>query len=412
MNAGSTHRLVILGSGFGAIQAARRLGRDRRFAVTLISPRNYFLFTPLLTSTTVGTIEFRSVIEPVRALAGVRYYQAHAEAIDTEARVVRCRQASDQHEFDVEYDELVVAVGALPATFGIPGVREHAVFLRDLADARRLRQNTIELLERAAAPGVEEAERDRLLSFVVVGGGPTGVEFAAELHDFVVEDLPRWFPDTAGRVRIVLLEASGTILSGFGTKLREFALRLFSRENIEVRMHAAVTAITEDAVVLSDGSELPYGLCVWSTGIAPTRLVESLPWPKNSRGQLQVDDHLRAPGLDNVYALGDCAALESRPLPATAQVAQQQGKYLGKAIGARRSGRPPRPFRFRALGMLAYVGDRRALADLPHWEGRGWVAWLFWRSVYLTRLVSWRNKVLVLFDWMKAGLFGRDPSRF
>ncbi len=238
------------------------------------------------------------------------------------------------------------------------------------------------------------------------------MEFAAELHDFVEQDLPRWFPEAAGSVRICLLEATGQILSGFGEKLRDFARRVFARDGIEIRMHAAVTRVTADAVFLSDGTRLPHGLVVWSTGIAPTDLVRELDWPKNSRGQLLVDEHLRVAGRRDVFALGDCAALSGEPLPATAQVAQQQGKYLGKALRRAASGKAPRPFRFRALGMLAYVGDRKALADLPHWEGRGWVTWLFWRSVYLTRLVSWRNKFLVVVDWFKTMVFGRDPSRF
>lgn len=404
--------VVVLGSGFGAVQTVRGIARRDDFRVTLISPRNYFLFTPLLTSTTVGTIEFRSVIEPVRALRGVRYLQGYAERIDEGARTVTCRGTSDGRPFDVSYDQLVVAVGAMPATFGIPGVREHAIFLRDLADARTVRQRIIEQLERASTPGLDDEERARLLTFVVVGGGPTGVEFAAELHDFVDEDLPRWYPEAAGAVRICLLEATGQILSGFGEKLRDFARRVFARDGIEIRMHAAVTEVTEEALVLSDGARLPYGLIVWSTGIAPTDLVQGLDWPKNSRGQLLVDGSLRVAGKQDVYALGDCAALSSEPLPATAQVAQQQGKYLAKALRTRAAGQEPAPFRFRALGMLAYVGDRKALADLPHWEGRGWVTWLFWRSVYLTRLVSWRNKFLVLLDWFKTMVFGRDPSRF
>lgn len=402
-------RLLVLGTGFGATQVLRRLAGGP-YDATVVSPRNYFLFTPLLVSTTVGTIDFRSIIEPIRSFPGVTYYRARATDIDTGARTVTCRQDSDGHAFVLGYDVLVVAVGATVNTFGVPGVREHCLFLRDLPHARDIRRAIIDRLEQASAPDVDADRRDRLLRFVIIGGGPTGVELAAEIHDLVDEDLPRWFGNTASRVRIVLLEGLDRILGSFDARLQEFARRRFARQDIEVRTRARVVEVTEEDVVLADGDRIPYGLVFWSGGIAQTPLVESLPWPKAAGGGLLVDGWLRVPGEEDVFALGDCAVLEGQPLPATAQVAQQQGKYLGRALARLARGREPQPFRFRSLGMLAYVGDRRALADLPRFKGRGWLTWLFWRSVYLTRLVSARNKFLVVVDWLKTLLFGRDFS--
>ncbi len=410
----SVHRpkLVVLGSGFGAFSLIRAIDVER-YAVTVVSPRNHFLFTPLLPSTTVGTLEFRSIIEPIRtARRGIRFYQAYCVHIDPSNRMVYCEAASDRKPFILPYDILVIAVGAISNTFGVPGVKQHAFFLKELADARAIRQRIIECFESASEPGLPEEEVKRLLHFVVVGGGPTGVEFAAELHDFVHEDLRRWFPDLMPHVRITLLEATDAILTSFDRKLRDYALKAFRRNGIEVRLKSLVKEVRENAVVLADGTEIPTGLVIWSTGIGPTDLVRSLDFPKDARGRILVDAYLRVKGFDNVYALGDCATLEGENVLPTAQAAQQEGKYLAHALNARAYGKEVKPFRFANMGMLAYIGENEALADLPSFKGKGFGTWLFWRSAYLTKLVSWKNKMLVLNDWLRTSLFGRDISRF
>ena len=407
----NTSRIVVLGTGFGAMQVVRRLDRAH-FDVTVVSPRNYFLFTPLLASTTVGTIEFRSIIEPIRSVRDLTYYQAACEAIDPVAQRIECEAMGDGHRFELDYNHLVVAVGAGNNTFGVAGVNEHCLFLRDLPDARAIRQRIIEQLERASRPGIDTETRDRLLHFVVIGGGPTGVEFAAELHDFIDADLHRWFRGTVDHVRITLLESSGSILGAFDQSLSRFAARRFRRQDIDVRTHTRVTAIDVDGVSLDNGERLAYGVAVWSAGNAPTSLIANLDWPKSRDGRLVAGATLRVPGQNNVWALGDCAVIDGESLPPTAQVAQQQGKYLANNLNRLATGRAEKRFRFRHLGMLAYVGERRALADLPSVKGRGFATWVFWRSVYWTRLVSLRNKVLVVFDWLTTLAFGRDVSRF
>ena len=393
------------------MQVVRRLDR-RHFDVTVVSPRNYFLFTPLLPSTTVGTVEFRSIIEPIRSVPDLTYYQAACETVDSVARRVECEAMSDGHRFELEYDHLLIAVGADNNTFGIPGVHEHCLFLRDLPDARAIRQRIIEQLERASHPGNDSEKRAHLLHFVVIGGGPTGVEFAAELHDFIDADLHRWFHNTVDHVRVTLLESSGSILGAFDRSLSSFAARRFRRQDIDVRTNTPVTAIDADAVTLDSGERLPYGVAVWSAGNAPVPLLANLDWPKSRNGRLLVGATLRVPGQDRVWALGDCAAIDGDSLPPTAQVAQQQGKYLATNLNRLAAGLAEKRFRFRHFGMLAYVGDHRALADLPNVKGRGFATWIFWRSVYWTRLVSVRNKVLVVFDWLTTLAFGRDVSRF
>jgi len=404
-------RLVVLGTGFAAFNLVKHLRHDHDIAV--ISPRNHFLFTPLLPSTTVGTLEFRSIIEPIRvARNDVTFYHASATSVDVRQRVVHCDGQDNGPPFTAPFDILVIAVGSVSNTFGIPGVAEHALFLKELNDARRIRQRIVTNFEKANLPGTSDGERQRLLQFVICGGGPTGVEFAAELHDFLKEDLARSYPRLVAEANIIVVEAGKEILNTFDKKLRDYASAAFRRSGITVLTESPVIRVDDRSVRLEDGSELPHGLLVWSTGIGPTPFVQRLDLPKDRKSRILIDSYFHVKGEESIYALGDCSVLESEELPATAQVAQQQGKYLADALTRRTSGRRVTQFRYRNLGMLAYVGGNKALADLKNFKGRGWSTWLFWRSAYLTRIVSVKNKVLVLFDWIKTLVFGRDISQF
>lgn len=403
--------VIVLGSGFGGFSLLRTID-TRLFHVIAVSPRNHFLFTPLLPSTTVGTIEFRSIIESIRvACPDVTFYQANARSVDLKRSVLTCEGTSSQQSFELSYDILVITVGAKSNTFGIEGVREHALFLKEISDARAIRQRIIECFEQAAQPTTSPELRKRLLHFVVVGGGPTGVEFAAEMYDFLDEDLRKSYPRLAGEVSITLLEAGGQILNTFDEELSAYTLRLFQRQNINVRTGSLVTRLEHDTIILKNGEIIPYGLVVWSTGIGPTEFTETQPFPKD-RGKIVTDEFFLVKGFSNIYALGDCATIEGNSLPATSQVAQQEGYYLGRALNRKQRGKPVQPFRYRHYGMLAYVGSGRALADLTNFKGKGFATWIFWRSAYLTKLVSLKNKMLVVFDWFKTFVFGRDISRF
>jgi NADH:ubiquinone reductase (non-electrogenic) len=405
-------RLVVLGCGFGGYSLLYNLRRDH-WNITLISPRNYFLFTPLLPSAVTGTVEFRSILEPVRRrLREVRLVEGFAEAVDWRERKVSCVGAVSGERFSVPYDVLVIAVGSAVADYGIPGVAEHALKLASVENARAVRRGILEQFARAEIPGLAEEQIRQRLTFIVCGGGPTGVEAAAEIHDLIHEELAESHPELVPHARVVLVEALGRLLTSFDEALAEYTLQHFGREGIEVRTSAKVQAVEKERILLAGGEILPCGLVLWAGGNAPVPFVGSLGAPLSPRGRLIVDPFLRLPSRPDVYALGDCAAVGEPPLPATAQVAQQQGKYLARTLDRQRAGKPIEPFRFKASGMLAYIGGGEALADLPQvkWSGRG--AWLFWRSVYLTKLVSLANKAKVLFDWVKARLFGRDLSRF
>ena len=407
----SLPRLVILGTGFGAFNLVKHLKDD--FEVVVISPRNHFLFTPLLPSTTVGTIEFRSIIEPIRhARKNLSFFHAWSQSLDQENRKVICKAVGNNDEFPVDYDTLVIAVGAVSNTFNVPGVEEHAHFLKELHDARELRQRIITCFEQAALPKTSADERKQLLHFVICGGGPTGVEFAAELADFLAEDLSRSYPELISYVKITIVEALKEILNSFDEKLRRYATKRFRRQNISILTELPVVRVEKSVLHLKDGKELPFGLLLWSTGNAPTSFIESVSLKKDSHSRLIVDEYFRVHESENIYAIGDCSVVAGSELPATSQVAQQQGKYLARALVHSARHQKVEPFRYKHLGMLAYVGGGRALADLEHFKGRGWATWLFWRSTYLTKIVSFKNKVLVLFDWIKTQVFGRDISQF
>ncbi len=404
-------KLVVLGSGFGAFSCLKELDTDL-YDINIISPRNHFLFTCLLPSTTVGTIEFRSIIEPIRNIKNVQYIQAYCRKIDEKANKIFCEDADTKKEFTLDYDILVISVGEITNSYNIEGVEKYALFLREVTDARRIRIKVIDCFENASIPGITEEEKKSFLRFVVCGGGPTGVEFAAELHDFIEEDVRKKYPGLENDIEVILIEAGDNILNSFDIKLSEYTLKIFKRQNISVKTNSNITKVTASEIFVNDGSHFNYGLLVWAAGNTATALILNSDLPKNNRHKLVIDHYLKVSGYDNIYAMGDCTEIPDAPYPVTAQTAQRQGKYVGKSLNKIAKGKPVKKFSYRDLGMLAYIGSHKAIANTKQFKGSGFVTWIFWRSVYITKLVSLKNKVLVLFDWFKTFVFGRDVSNF
>ncbi|XP_065839056.1 uncharacterized protein [Oscarella lobularis] len=412
-------RLVILGTGWGGYSLLKNVDR-KKYDVTVVSPRNHFLFTPLLASTTVGTLEFRSIIEPIRTNAPFRderdFHLSEAIRLEPKARTVWCRSVIEPSNlYPIAYDNLVIAVGAVPNSFGVPGVEKNAFFLKELADARAIRNQIIVNFELAVQPGRTKEQVRQLLHFVIVGGGPTGVEFGAELHDFIKQDIAKLFATEMDDVKVSLVEAS-QILPSFDKRLQRFAeKRIQQREKMEL-LRAAVTDVRPKEIVLSDGSVVPCGLTVWAAGISARPFTLSLDLPKTKQSQILVDNclHVKGDSSGSIFALGDCASVEGDVMPPTAQVAERQGRYLAKALSSYADNKESHvvPFKFRNSGMLAYVGGWEAVTDVPHIKFGGFHSWLLWRSAYLTRLGSWRLRLQVPVDWFKSFFYGRDISRF
>ncbi|KAK6124413.1 hypothetical protein DH2020_041833 [Rehmannia glutinosa] len=439
---GEKPRVVVLGSGWAACRFLKGLD-TRLYDVVCISPRNHMVFTPLLASTCVGTLEFRSVAEPVSqiqtALAkdpNSYSFLAACTGVDTDKHEVYCETVGDgklsqePYHFKVSYDKLVIASGSEPLTFGIKGVKEHAFFLREVSHAQDIRKRLLLNLMLSQNPGISEEEKERLLHCVVIGGGPTGVEFSGELSDFIMRDVRQRYTHVKNYIRVTLIEAN-EILSSFDVGLREYATKHLTKCGVRL-VRGVVKEVHANKIVLSDGSEVPYGLLVWSTGVGPSEFVKSLNLPKSQGGRIGVDEWLRVPAAEDVFALGDCAGfLEQvgRPvLPALAQVAERQGKFLvelfnrigkqdaGKALCAKDMPLGD-PFVYKHLGSMASVGRYKALVDLRQSKDAkglslaGFVSWLIWRSAYLTRVMSWRNRFYVAINWATTLVFGRDNSR-
>ncbi|RPA77949.1 FAD/NAD(P)-binding domain-containing protein [Ascobolus immersus RN42] len=475
--------LVILGSGWGSVSLLKKLDTEN-YNVIVVSPRNYFLFTPLLPSCPTGTIEHRSIMEPIRHIlrhkkTEVKYYEAEATEIDHEKRVVKVSDLSDikgdVHSTEIPFDYLVVGVGAESATFGktdcgvmfagIPGVKEHACFLKEIQDSQKLRKNVMDCIETALFKEQSPEEVERLLSMVVVGGGPTGVEFAAELQDFFENDLKKWMPELADKFKVTLVEALPNVLPMFSKALIDYTEKSFRDEKIDVRTKTMVKNVGDKYIdveaILPDGSKekqrIPYGCLVWATGnaIRPVirNLMNKIPEQKTARRGLAVNDYLVVDGTEGIWAVGDCAQSKYAP---TAQVASQQGAYLArlfnsmerkeiieseieqlKELEASSSAADDKTalqktlakkdrelkkfakissFEYTHQGSLAYIGMDRAVADVSLWGGNvasaGGLTFLFWRSAYLSMVFSTRNRVLVIMDWLKVKVFGRDVSRF
>ncbi|KAI6705010.1 hypothetical protein NL676_007972 [Syzygium grande] len=439
---GEKPRVVVLGTGWAACRFMKGLDVNM-YDIVCISPRNHMVFTPLLPSTCVGTLEFRSVAEPVNriqpALAATPnsyFYLASCNGVDTDKHEVYCETVGNSglpqepYQFKVAYDKLVIAAGAEPLTFGIKGVKEHAYFLREVNHAQEIRKKLLLNLMLSENPGISEEERKRLLHCVVIGGGPTGVEFSGELSDFIMKDVHESFPHVKDYIKVTLIEAN-EILSSFDVGLRQYAINHLTRSGVHLK-RGVVKEVHAKKIVLNDGTDVPYGLLVWSTGVGPSEFIKSLNLPKSPGGRIGVDEWMRVPSVEDVFALGDCAGFleqTGRPvLPALAQVAEREGKFLEelfRRIGKQNGGKAfcskdiplGDPFVYKHLGSMASVGRYKALVDLRQSKDAngishaGFVSWLVWRSAYLTRVVSWRNRFYVAVNWTTTMVFGRDNSR-
>lgn len=503
-------RVVVLGSGWAALSFIQQLDRDI-VDVTVISPRAFFFYTPLLAGTATGTVSASSIIEPIRwycpaPIAHIansastssdnasvekkrkinngnfglpqNFINAECTSVDVVHKTVTCSETrtvtdsnaaiqdgdmSSSRSITLRYDFLVVAVGAEPATFNIPGVREYALFMKEIEDGIRVKQRILKQLEHAnylMSANRPKNEIQASLRWFVVGGGPTGVELTAELNDFIIDDVSKHYPHLVPFMSVTLLEGTGRILGMLDAKTAEYAHKVLETggrqsggvtkgySGASVAVNALVSSITDShityklrgagTIISSDSVEqsivtVPYGLVVWAGGVASRPITKSIAAQiqgQDSRFGLKVDDWLRVVGVGDhsIFALGDCAVIPS--CAPTAQAASQQGKFLRRLLRdtafdedlvVKHTG-----FRYVNYGALAYVGNSRGVAELkPMWElppftenssgssGErtflsGTSAFAIWRSLYFSKLMSWKNQAQVAFDWCKVSLFGRD----
>ncbi len=396
-------RVVIVGGGFGGLQAAKALA-DAPVQVTLVDRRNHQLFQPLLYQVATAALSPADIAQPIRSVLrgqpNVDVVLAGVDAIDVAAKEVVLDE--DQEERRLPYDYLILAAGANHAYFGHDEWAPYAPGLKTLEDALDIRRRILLSFEEAEREP-DPARRKALMTFVVVGGGPTGVEMAGAIAEIARFSLARDFRHIDTRdAKVILIEAGAQLLAAFPNRLSNRALHDLERLGVDVRLGKPVTAIAFAAVTVGD-EVIPANTVVWAAGVQSSPLGRSLGVELDRAGRVLVNPDLTVPGHPEILVIGDMASLQDargRPFPGVAQVAMQQGGWAAANILRTIEGKPPRPFRYRDLGNMATIGRNSAVADIRGLRLTGFVAWLAWAVVHILNLIGFRNRVLVGLQWL------------
>jgi NADH dehydrogenase len=397
---------LILGGGFAGSYVARYLGKD---GATIVSPENYMLFTPMLPEAASGTLEPRHVVVPLRMMCPhAELLLGEAQAHDADRKRVRVQVG--ERIFWVHYSNLVVALGSIVRSLPIPGLAEHALGFKSLADAIHLRNHVLERLEYAAADP-SPAHRRRELTFVFVGAGYAGVEALAELAD-LVHDALRYYPELrAVEQHWVLVDAAPKILPEIPTRLGDYAADLLEKRGVDIRVETTLEEVEPHAVRLSDGDRILTSTVVWTAGVRANPVLPELGLPVEERGRVPVDSTLQVSSLSGVWALGDCAAVPNLATPGqvdppTSQHSLRQARRLAKNLRGR-----VRPYKYRMLGEVATLGRYKGIANVPGFRLRGFLGWWVTRTYHLYQLPLFSRKLRVVTDWTVALFFRRDIAQ-
>jgi NADH dehydrogenase len=417
------HRVLILGGGFAGVMTAqaleRRLGRRSDVEIWLVSRDNFMLFTPLLPEVCSGVLEPRHVVSPLRGMLrrpSSWCITADVETIDLDAKVVTVLGGDgDQHL--LHYDSLVMALGGITHTFGIAGIEEHAVGMKSLADAFSLRNRMIEILERADLED-DPAEKQAQLTFVVGGGGFSGVETAGEVEEFVRRVRKRYFPKLQpADIHAYLVELRDRILPEMEAEMGAYARTQLERRGFEVLTGTPIKELLENEVIVGEGKAqrtIPTRTVIWTGGVRPAPVVAESGVRVDKAGRALTAPTM-ATSREGVFAIGDCALIpnvddpDGPPHAATAQNAVREAKVLARNLVAHIDGRELEPFRYRPLGQLASIGHHTGVGVVFGVRVRGLLAWLMWRGYYWSRTPGFNRKVRVAIDWLLTAVFGTDP---
>ena len=391
----SRPHVVIIGSGFGGIRAAKALARVE-VDVTIIDANNFHTFQPLLYQVATAGLDADDIGFPIRRIfrrnRSISFVLGEVTGIDLQAQTVT---VGDDREFG--YDYLVIAAGSISASFGIEGVDRYTFPLKTLHDALRLRSHLLSQFERASARSAGPVD----LGVVVVGGGPTGVEMAGGLRELIDKVFRKDYPDLASTpTPITLVEAADRVLGTFHPSLSDQAATALRKRQITVELGTGVDHVEPDAVVLKDGRRITAGTIIWATGVTGCPIAGLLGIALGRGGRIPVGGDLSVAGHGNVFAIGDIALPPGDPLPQVAQPAIQEGKHVGVEIAARLAGRRIPPFRYHDRGSMATIGRNQAVAELPHGlRFHGLIGWLMWLGLHLIELMGFRNRANVLVNW-------------
>ncbi|MBM4404830.1 MAG: cyclic nucleotide-binding domain-containing protein [Chloroflexi bacterium] len=408
-------RVVILGGGYGGIYAALGLQKQAKrghIALSLISRDNYFQFQPMLAEVLSGSIEPPHVVNPIRRLCKhLDFHQAEIIGVDTKNRCVSVRYPGQTSDHTISYDHLLVAVGSGSDLTMLPGMSEHAFAFRSIGDAFRLRNHIIGILEEAE---VEEnpLRKQALMTFVIAGGGYTGIEVAAEINSFVKEAAKSYRKVRPSDVKVIVLQAMDRILPELTPDLAAFSHRILEHRGIDIRLKTLLKGATAERAILADGTAILTRTLVAAIGSSTNPVVRTLSGEHDKKGRLVTDELLRVRGLENVWAVGDCASIPDLvtggACPPTAQYALRESRHVAKNIKAVVSGRQPKPFRFKILGVFVPLGRFTGAAQVFNLRLSGFVAWFLYRTYYLYQLPRVERKLRVLIDWNLELFFRRD----
>lgn len=410
--------VVIAGGGFGGLYAARRLERKlpRESArITLVSDENFLLYTPLLPGAAAGSLEPRHVVVPLREeLRSTHIRLARVIGADPDLDQVYIETAEGRTE-TLDYDQLVVALGSVSRVPPIPGLAEHGIGFKTLSEAAALRNRAIQHLE--TAEGIEDRdERREWLTFVFVGGGYAGLEGIAELQDYVADTVERYPRCRLDGTRWMLVEAADRVMQEIPAGLARFATEQLRARGLEIRTQTQIEEVTERGVRLSGGEEIATRCLCWTAGVKPPRVVHELGLPLTDADRIETDDELRVRGRDNVWAIGDAAAVPDpakkgrTPCPPTAQHALRQGRVAGDNVAATLAGRRTRRFRYRTLGVFVDMGQHKAVATMLGVPLRGFPAWFAARTYHLAAMPGLARRLRLMADWTVGLFFGRASA--
>ena len=396
MNAQTLPHIVIVGAGFGGLEVARRL-RNAPVRITLIDRHNYHLFQPLLYQVAIAGLVPAQIAYPLRTIfraqKNLTFQMGEVTSIDFESRYVKMDGSV------IAYDQLILAVGGETNFFGMSSVMQNGFQLKDVESAVDTRNHLLKMFESASREADAEKRR-ALLTFVVVGGGPTGVETAGALAELITHVMAKDYPHMdLGEVRVLLLEAGGTLMPAYPDELRKATFDLLQSKNVEIMLDAKLTDYNGQEVTLTGGIRIAAQTLIWTAGVKAAGITARLGVTVSGSGRVRTDAYLRIPAHPEVFVIGDAAHVENedgQPLPMLATVAQQQAKVTAQNIQRMWKKRELQPFRYQDPGLLATVGRNAAVARIGGFSFSGFLAWLIWVALHIFRLIGFRNRLLVL----------------
>ena len=413
-----TTKVLILGAGFAGVQVAMELERrfrdDNNVKITLVSRDNFVLFTPMLHEVAASDLDPAAIVNPVRKmLRRTQFIASDVESIGLERKQVTVTHGFRRHKHTLDYDHLVLALGSVANFHGIDGLEARALTMKSLEDAMKLRSRMIAHLEEAD-PLCSKVPSSSLLTMVVAGGGFAGVETVGGMYDFVMHAVRSYSNLRPEMVRIVLVHPGKYLLPELGESLGRYTQDKLEKRGIEVRTGVKVTSISDEGVVLSDGSSIPTMFVVWTAGTSPSPQVVGLPCQKQA-GRVLTQPTFELEGWPGVWALGDCASVPDGKggfHPPTAQHALRQAKTLGRNIAAAIKGTQKKDFSFSTVGQLATIGHRVGVARMFGIQFSGFIAWWMWRTIYLSKLPHWEKRVHVALGWTFDLIFSKDTVQY